>query len=737
MKTVGWLLDVYVNGEKAVLWLKSETGEAIRLIDQYTPDFYVEPKRVDPEELTRILAEHPNILHVIEENKFTSVNMKEKSLVLHVYVHYAKNFRRVIKDVEDLGLVKAYYNVDVLHVQRYLCQRGFAPTGKVEVEHDESGRLLCLHVLNDDLDIEPPPFTSLIFDIQIETQKFTPLVKKDPVSKILTLDEELSVEEIFEGREEETLSKFSYHIRTKDPDFLISTKASLRYLLERARIRRLNIQLGREEVNINKMRNLLPYAYKGRVHVYLQDFLRLGTAGILERSRFSLAPPGLSAKWPAGRTIDSRQCYMALKRGILPPKTRGFLKNVITAKDTIFRDRGGLILSPKVGLHENVVELDFESMFPQIIIKNNISYETVTPDSIDKSKNGFLVELTKRFLERRLYFKHLRKKFVKESKKWLWCEQRQLALKGILVCIYGYSGCFANRFNNVAAYEEINRIARETLVETMNIAMGKGFEVIYADTDSIFVKKKGASREDYGKLAENISKEVQLPIALDHHFKFLVLLTQEADPEFEATRRYFGKLINDKLYYRGVELRRHDCPEFLKRFQKGLMETLFESECAEEVERDQFKKAYDYVVKTCDEIREGKIELERLVVSKVLRKSVNKYRSMFPHVVAAMQMVQKGKRMRTGEMIDFIYVNASHTNPFRRVVPALLLDKRNYYDREKYVEMVLDVAETILGTFGFDRKQFGFQPKARNFREEIRREIGKEILSELRSLGDL
>lgn len=85
---------------------------------------------------------------------------------------------------------------------------------------------------------------------------------------------------------------------------------------------------------------------------------------------------------------------------------------------------------------------------------------------------------------------------------------------------------------------------------------------------------------------------------------------------------------------------------------------------------------------------EGKVKLERLVVSKVLRKPVNEYRSMFPHVVAAMQMVQKGKRLRRGETIDFVYINASHTNPFRRVVPALLLDEANYYDSEKYVEMV-------------------------------------------------
>ncbi len=81
------------------------------------------------------------------------------------------------------------------------------------------------------------------------------------------------------------------------------------------------------------MRKLLPYAHKGRVHVDLQDFLRLGTAGIVERSRFTLAPPGLSAKWPAGRTIDSRQCFEA-------QNTKWFLRRVneeVPGKETLLQ----------------------------------------------------------------------------------------------------------------------------------------------------------------------------------------------------------------------------------------------------------------------------------------------------------------------------------------------------------------------------------------------------------------
>jgi DNA polymerase I len=73
-----------------------------------------------------------------------------------------------------------------------------------------------------------------------------------------------------------------------------------------------------------------------------------------------------------------------MKRNILIPKLRSPLIYETTAKNLIFMDRGGLILSPVTGLHENVAALDFESMFPNILIKHNISYETATPNGLGR-----------------------------------------------------------------------------------------------------------------------------------------------------------------------------------------------------------------------------------------------------------------------------------------------------------------------------------------------------------------
>ena len=215
MKAAGWLLDVYTEEERAVLWFKLENGRAVRLYDGYIPDFYVEPKKTfGIEGLADLLRTHPNILKVAEEEKYTSVNHKAKSKVLHVYVDQGKNFSKVLKDIERAGFIQAYYNVDILHVQRYLFQRGIEPTGKFLIEWEEKGRLLRLKSLRDDEDIKPPPFKTLTFNIEILSPNLSPTVEKNPIGKINVLDAEMKPERVFQGEEESILRSFSSHVRT-------------------------------------------------------------------------------------------------------------------------------------------------------------------------------------------------------------------------------------------------------------------------------------------------------------------------------------------------------------------------------------------------------------------------------------------------------------------------------------------------------------------------------------------
>jgi DNA polymerase elongation subunit (family B) len=88
-------------------------------------------------------------------------------------------------------------------------------------------------------------------------------------------------------------------------------------------------------------------------------------------------------------------------------------------------------------------------------------------------------------------------------------------------------------------FEEINRLSREVLIKTKDVVQKSGYELIYADTDSVFIKNLNGNTptDQYKKLVSILCKETGLPISIEHDFKFLVLLPLEADEKIEALKQ--------------------------------------------------------------------------------------------------------------------------------------------------------------------------------------------------------
>ena len=287
--------------------------------------------------------------------------------------------------------------------------------------------------------------------------------------------------------------------------------------------------------------------------------------------------------------------------------------------------------------------------------------------------------------------KQIPKENIEES---FWCEQRIEALKKILVCLYGTTGSIWNRFGNVFAFEEINRLAREVLLKTKDIIQQLGFELVYADTDSVFLKKDGATRSDYENVMKILSSETGLSISLDYHYKFLVLLPLEADEKIEALKHYFGITFDGEIITRGIETRRHDTPNFIKQFQYDLLQILFsDRKDLSEVTTKGYEDSLLLVTQAIDKIMTGEgVQQRDLVISKLLRNGVDNYKSIFPHVAAAIQLSTQGKSLMRGENIKYIYTNSRHKNPLCRVVPVLKDEKEDAvssYDKEKYRESIV------------------------------------------------
>ncbi len=536
----GWLFDISIEHNQAVLWIKTIDRQILKLIDTYQPRFYILPRNEsDGLHLFQVLSQQTIVAKVRwEEDKLTNLfdhdytTTKKKKLIC-VYPQSTQYYVPILKILEKDHRVKQLFNTDLSHIQQYLFTRlRIEPTSKVEVEY-EGTTIIRISKIDDEQEVSPPPFSLLYIDVETFSGKFT---FDDPIRMIKTRyeigDEKENREHVsFQSNEENIiLQDFSNYVLAKDPDIVVCVRESeskiFHYLFTRIKKLGLNLQLGREvpSEDLVSLKRPVSEWIRGRICIESSDgsgginrqqqqhstFDSFGLAGLIERSKFGFVPLRIAARYGINRLIDSRNCYELIQRGFVISKNNhsGGSKNnndnnherIRTLEELVSRDKGGMIISPQVGLHENVVSLDYDSEYANLIVNHNLSYETVTLQDggvvlqqFNDNKKGLLPTVVEKFLKRRLYFKRLLKELPKESMESLCCEQRVNSLKNILVCLYGATGSLWNRYGNVLAFEEINKISREILIKTKDIVQQLGYELVYADTDSVFIKRKDAA----------------------------------------------------------------------------------------------------------------------------------------------------------------------------------------------------------------------------------------------------
>ncbi|MFL6338354.1 MAG: DNA polymerase domain-containing protein [Nitrososphaeraceae archaeon] len=266
-----------------------------------------------------------------------------------------------------------------------------------------------------------------------------------------------------------------------------------------------------------------------------------------------------------------------------------------------------------------------------------------------------------------------------------------------------------------------------------DIVQKLGYDLVYADTDSVFIKRTDSAR-DYNEVIDTLSKQTDLSISVDYHYKFLVLLPLEADEKIEVLKHYFGITFDNELVVRGIEIRIHDVPAFIKRFQTQLIYTLFDCKDSSEVITKGYENALLLVTQAIDTIMTGEgLDDKDLIISKLLRQDIQKYKSLFPHVSAA---IQSRRYPLKGDTIQYIYTDSKHNNPLYRVTAIEGSKSLSSYDKEKYREMTLDAAETVLAHFGFDRTAYSCFKKNNGKRkwrwfEELKEQRARDIEAEL------
>lgn len=229
--STGWLLDVSIERNHAVIWIKTVDGKILKLIDIYQLTFYVLPKNgYEGDSLVQVLSQQSTVKKLEWQDKFTDLfdlvtgGMKRP---ICVYPESILHHKPLAKSLEHDPRVSQLFNTDLSHIQQYLFTKlKIEPTSKVEVEYDKSdSRLIKISKITEEEDVATPPFSILYFEIHTASSSSSYNLGLDPIREIkVRYQQELEIS--LEGSEENIITEFCKYVLAKDPATILNTKIS-------------------------------------------------------------------------------------------------------------------------------------------------------------------------------------------------------------------------------------------------------------------------------------------------------------------------------------------------------------------------------------------------------------------------------------------------------------------------------------------------------------------------------
>jgi DNA polymerase-2 len=359
---------------------------------------------------------------------------------------------------------------------------------------------------------------------------------------------------------------------------------------------------------------------------------------------------------------------------------------------------GGTVFDSRAGIFPHVAVLDFKSLYPSIIRTFGIDPHAFTgigdmeegelqaPNGARfRRGDGILPDVIERLW-------HRRDRAKREGD-----DQVSTAVKLLMNSFYGVLGTNSCRFAEAAVANAITSFGGEILRRTKEVVESMGYEVLYGDTDSVFVLTRAPDFAASKVVGEEIRVEVnrhltvwalanhgvesKLELELERIYHRLFLPQVRGGSE-GSKKRYAGLVETGgepELRVVGLEAVRSDWPEAGRRFQVELLERVFEGANVDDYVRDFVRR-----------LRTSEMDAD-LVYRKRLRKNPDEYvRAIPPHVKAALKAGKK-----RGGTIRYVMTKEGPTP----LAPDGALPER--IDHNHYVSKVLEpIADAILPFVG-------------------------------------
>jgi len=408
----------------------------------------------------------------------------------------------------------------------------------------------------------------------------------------------------------------------------------------------------------------------------------------LQLSNLSALPPDQVLAAAVGFRVDSYLMMEAHKLGELIPGREEL--NIIPYK-------GAIVLEPSVGLHDNVAVLDFSAMYPSLMVKYNISPDTLVDGGGDdvfevpevghhfrKTPPGFYKIVLSQLIASRQTAKREAAKTPRGTPEHKILKAREKATKVITNATYGYAGWAGSRWYSREVAESAAALGRDTINKSIDIAKNLGLKVLYGDTDSLFVEYE---EERVNQFIKEIDKNLGLEINLGQSYK-RILFT-------EAKKKYAGLLEDGELDVVGMEAIRGDWSNLARNVQNEVLKLVLQD--------GNPARARSYVTSLVKGLESAKVPKSSLVIWKTLTKRPDEYEVNAPHVEVARKMAKEGWPVIVGDKVGFI-ITKKPGKLYQKAEPhfKVSLDEvdYNYYVHNQ----IVPAAARVLEVFGIAEK---------------------------------
>jgi len=241
------------------------------------------------------------------------------------------------------------------------------------------------------------------------------------------------------------------------------------------------------------------------------------------------------------------------------------------------------------------------------------------------------------------------------------------------------------------------------LRKAVAIAESRGFKLIHGIVDSMWLEKQNASDAEYKEVCEQIERELGLPISFEGRYRWIVFLNSRINQNVPVLNRYYGVFEDGTLKVRGIDLRRHDTPEIIRKCQTDMLAVLSQAKDSEEF-KELIPKTLAVVKSYLSALRMHKVPIEQLIVEKRLSKALNEYTNIVPQAIAATHLAREGQDTHAGQTVSYVVTNNESRIAGNRALPAEFLGECTNYDSEWYVDLLLSSVTNLFLPFGYDVK---------------------------------